>query len=94
MQIPFNAVAMTQDDSGKRVIINSVGGALRNVKGTVLYGPHIYKYVAMTKKNPKDKSKNPKMIKKEFETCPLWNVLLDGYNLEIRFARQEIKFLD
>lgn len=93
MQIPFNAVPMTQDDSGKRVLVNSVGGALQNVKGTVLYGPHIYKYSAMTKKNPNDKSKNPKMVKREFETCPLWNVLLDSYNLEIRFAESEISLI-
>jgi hypothetical protein len=93
MQIPFNAVAMTQDDSGKRVIVNSIGGALYNVKGTVLYGPHVYKYEAMTIKNKSDNSNNPKMIKKMFETCPLWNVLLDGHNLEIRFSREEIKFI-
>lgn len=92
MQIPFNAVAMTQDDSGKCVIVNSVGGALYNVKGTVLYGPHVYVYEAMTKKIQSDKSKNPKMVKKKFETCPLWNVLLDGYNLEIRFSREELTF--
>lgn len=90
--IPFNAVPTGKDDSGKRVIVNSVGGALQGVKGTVLYGPHVYQYVAMAKKNPNDKAKNPKMVKKEFETCPLWNVLLDGYNLEIRFARNELTF--
>ncbi len=91
MQIPFNAVAMNKDDSGKRVLVNSVGGALRNVEGTVLYGPHIYNYEAHTLKNPKDKKS--KMIKRTFETCPLWNVLLDGYNLQIRFAENELTFL-
>jgi hypothetical protein len=91
-QIPFNAVPMTQDDSGKRVVVNSVGGALWNAKGTVLYGPHIYKYEAITKKNPKDKAPNAKMVKKILETCPLWNVLLDGYNLQIRFAESELTF--
>ena len=92
MQIPFNAVPAGKDDSGRRVIINSVGGALQNVKGTVLYGPHIYEYEALTKKNPKEKKKSPKMVKKWFETCPLWNVLLDGYNLEIRFSKEELTF--
>lgn len=90
-QIPFNAVPMTQDDSGERVIINSVGGALQNVKGTVLYGPHVYKYEAMAKK---DKTPDAKIVKKKFETCPLWNVLLDGYNLQIRFSKEEIVFMD
>lgn len=93
MATVLNGICMTQDDSGKRVLVNSVGGALHNVKGTVLYGPHIYKYEAMTKKSKSDKNNNPKMVKKMFETCPLWNVLLDGYNLEIRFSREEIKFI-
>lgn len=91
MHIPFNAVAMNKDDSGKRVLVNSVGGALKDVKGVVLYGPHIYNYEAHTRKNPKDKTS--KMIKRTFETCPLWNVLLDGYNLQIRFAENELTFL-
>jgi len=98
VKIPFNAIPILdqgkeRDDSGKRVLINSVGGALQNVRGMILYGPHVYNYNAMTKKNPNDKAKNPKMIKKEFDTCKLWNVLLDGYNLEILFAEQEMKML-
>ena len=91
--IPFNAIPTTQDDSGKRVIVNSVSGALQNVKGTVLYGPHIYHFQALTKKNKNDKNKNPKMVKRDFETCPLWCVLLDDYDLKIRFAEQELTFI-
>jgi hypothetical protein len=97
-KIPFNAIpiihqGVEKDDSGKRVVVNSAGGALQNISGTILYGPHIYYYNAMTKKNPKEKKKNPKMVKKKFETCPLWHVLLDGYDLEIDFAEQELTII-
>lgn len=91
--LPFNAIPCLHNDAGKRVVVNSIGGALQNVKGTVLFGPVKYWYFAKTKRNKKDKKKNARMVEKKWETGILWKVRLDGYNLDIDFAESEMKFL-
>ncbi len=101
--IPFNATPIYDDednlldDSGKRVIVNSIGGkswpddvwkrALENVGGVILYGPHRYWYMAQSP------NKNGKLVPTKFETQPSWCVLLDGYDLEITFIAQELKIV-
>jgi hypothetical protein len=96
-KIPFNTIPVfgedgkELDDTGKRVIVNSVGGALRNVKGVVLYGPHIYWFKA----NCKKKAKNPKgyiLVPEIFKTQPSWRIRLDGYLLDIAFVASELTF--
>lgn len=97
--IPFNTIPVygedgkPLDDTGKRVVVNSIGGALKNVKGVVVYGPHVYWYKAMCKK----KAKNPKgyiLVPANFKTQPSWCVKLNGYLLDITFVASELTFVE
>ena len=99
MTIPSTAFSLgKQDDKGKQVIVNSVGGALRNVKGVVTYGPYKFTYIAKAKAKNKDgkliKEMNGKfkLVDMKFTTEPYWEVLLEGYNRELSFARDELTF--
>ena len=99
MKPPFNTICVLGadgkqlDDTGKRVIVNSIGGALKNIKGIVVYGPHVYWYKAMTKV----KAKNPKgyiIEPAEFKTQPSWAILLNNHFKEITFVASELTFLE
>jgi hypothetical protein len=99
MEKPFNTIPVLGedgkqlDDTGKRVVVNSIGGALRNVKGTVVHGPDIYWYRINTRvkaNNPRGYSLRPCDMKTE----PYWCVLLDGFLLNIKFMASELKFLE
>jgi hypothetical protein len=109
--LPFNAIPIYDDaglldDSGKKVTVNSIGGpthpddkwgqSLKNVKGTVVYGPVKFWYNAQAKvefAKPRPDQK-PQLRAKKFTTDPYWCVLLDGCNLEIKFIEKELTFGD
>ena len=97
VNIPFNTIPVlggdgkSLDDTGKRVIVDSIGGTLKNVKGTILYGPHIYWYRAACKKKAKN-SKGHTMVTAEFKTQPSWHVRIDGFLLDITFVAGELTF--
>lgn len=97
--IPHNAIPVYRegvqlDDSGKNVIVNSVGGALHDTKGVVVYGPYQFKYKAMAKSQKKTKKGDQeKLAMKEFITDPYWCVLLEGYELQIHFVEKELTFV-
>jgi hypothetical protein len=74
-----------RDDTGRKVIVNSVGGALHNAPGKVLWGPYKMWYMAQSKVKGKNE-KYEKMVPKKFVTDPYWSVLLEGYDLEIYFC--------
>lgn len=91
--IPEDAYLIDADDKGKKVLINSVGGAFVNTPGVVVVGPYVYPYEHKTE--IKTKSRNPmaqKRYKKEERiSCPLWVVkLADGRC--ISFVESELKF--
>lgn len=85
--LPSTAVPVEgQDDKGKRVVINSLGGALRGVSGTVTSGPYTFTY----KYNREDKGvkrKGPIITSSSY-----WQVLVDGYNLHLSFVKEELTF--
>ena len=86
--LPSTAVPVAgKDDSGKRVIINSVGGALVNVAGTVISGPYTFSY----RRNKEDKGvrRRGPIITSD----PYWQVLVDGYNLYLHFVEKELTFM-
>lgn len=83
---PSNAIDIGKDDTGKKVIVNSISGAIHNTTGTVLYGPYQFTYNAQT-------TQNNKMITKKFITTPYWCVKLKGYNLDIHFTEPELTFI-
>lgn len=94
---PFNTIPVygedgkVLDDTGKRVIVNSIGGALKNISGVVVYGPHIYWYRAMCKQ----KAKNPKgfvLVPSEFKTEPYWCISLFKHPRELNFISSELTF--
>lgn len=107
--LPFNAMPIYDDsglldDTGKRVTVNSIGGpthpddkwgqALKNVEGTVVYGPVKFWYNAQSKvefAKPRPDQK-PQLRAKKFTTDPYWCVRLDGLNLEIKFIEKELTF--
>lgn len=65
-----------RDDKGKKVIINSIGGALVNVRGTVIEGPFTFTY----RRNKEDKG-----IRKKgpiITSDPYWLVQLDDWKYE------------
>jgi hypothetical protein len=98
-QIPFNTIPVfiegdkPADDTGRRVVINSIGGALRNVKGTVSFGPHIYWYNSMTRVKAKNE-RGYTLRPAQFKTQPSWCVMLDGFMKELTFVASELEFLD
>ena len=85
--LPSTAVPVEgRDDQGKRVVINSVGGALVNVAGTVTSGPYTFTY----RRNREDKG-----VKRRgpiVTTSAYWQVLVDDYNLYLNFVEQELIF--
>lgn len=95
---PHNAIPVFDNnenelnDSGKKVIVNSVGGALVNVNGKVIYGPCRFWYIANKKVGMKNNK--PFYKKRKFITGVLWCVRLKGYNLNLHFAESELTFLD
>lgn len=84
------------DDTGRRVFVNSVSGALHGTPGVVVYGPYQFSYTAQSKveesAQKKKKDHSPRLKPKKFITEPYWCVRLDGYNLEVRFQANELEF--
>lgn len=98
-RIPDDASLLPgQDDKGKRVKINSRGGALANVSGTVLVGPYTYQYLHKFQVKPKNETKDRYgrdrvKYKEEIRTSnPLWLVLVEGYDREFSFIEEELAF--
>ena len=87
--LPSTAVPVkNRNDKGRKVIINSVGGALRNISGTVVSGPFIFTY----KHNKEDKGirrKGPIIT-----SDPYWLVRLDDWKVEVylSFVESELTF--
>ena len=92
--IPEDAYLSGPNDKGKRVTINSVGGAFVNHPGVVVVGPYVYPYEYKTE--IKTKSRNPMMQKRykkeERISNPLWVVLVDGCNRCFSFMESELRF--
>ena len=110
IQLPFNATPIFYldgtiiDDSGRRVLVNSIGGpswpdnkwkrALENVEGSIVWGPCKLYFIAQSPvEGMKSKGYKPILKPKKFITDPYWGVLLDGYNLQIQFIKQELEFI-
>jgi len=87
-----DTLPISRDDTGRKVIINSVSGALKDAKGTVIYGPHHYWFIAQTKQRTKDKKK-ARLVPKRYTTEPYWYVHVKGYNLDLHFVKGELKFI-
>ncbi len=87
-----------QDDAGKRVTVNSSGGAIVGVKGTVVVGPYTYQYVHRYKVTPKTDVKDRYgrervKYKEEVKTSsPMWLVAVEGYDRDFSFAAAELLF--
>jgi hypothetical protein len=84
-----------RNDEGKRVKVNSVGGALQDLMGTVLAGPYTYPYihefkVKLDKKNQYGKEK-VKKVSEARVSVPNWLVALDNGML-LSFAASELTF--
>lgn len=82
------SVVPEQNDIGKRVIVNSVGGALKNIPGVVIFGPYTFT-IAWLLKDKKRKGRTRTLVN---ETSSYWKVLLDGCNLELDFTASELVF--
>jgi hypothetical protein len=81
-------------DSGRRVIIHSVGGALRGASGTVEDGPYHLVYRAMSRKvGKKGKDGKIKSTQTTIKTDPYWLVRIDDTGFYIHFAESEITFV-
>lgn len=76
-----------KNDIGKKVIVNSVSGAITSTKGIVTNGP--YKF----KQRYHEKTKTGATREYIVETQPYWEILLDGYNLKAHFVEKELKFI-
>lgn len=100
-RLPVDATLVQgKDDAGKRVKINSVGGALVDVDGTVLVGPYTYQYMHCYKVTPKKEAKDRygrervKYKEEERTSAPNWLVRLDGFGgREIAFIESELEFV-
>lgn len=84
-----------RNDEGKRVTVNSVGGVLANLQGTVLVGPYTYPYihkfkVKLEKKNKFGKEKMREMSEPRI-SIPNWLVALD-YGRTFSFMESELTF--
>ncbi len=97
-RLPEDAVLVQgKNDAGKKVVINSVGGALVNEKGTVLVGPYTYQYVHKYKVKPKTESKDRygrERVKYKEETktsLPMWLVKIES-KCDFSFTASEIAF--
>lgn len=81
-------------DDGKKVIINSVGGALVNEPGVVVVGPYVYPYVH--KVEIKTKSRNPMAQKRHKNedriSQPLWLVKVEKLGRCLSFVASELQF--
>ena len=85
--LPSTAVPLEgRNDAGKRVEINSVGGALRRVQGTVVSGPFTFTY------NINSEDKKGRRKQTTVETVPYWQVLVDNYDCSLNFVAQELTF--
>lgn len=86
--------AMDRCDSGKKVIINSVGGALVAAEAVVVQGPYKLVYRAHTKKGA-TKGRDGKIHSKEITvvTEPYWLVRLNANGFYIHVAENELRFV-
>lgn len=76
-----------KDDAGRRVIVNSTGGALYNVTGTVIAGPFTFTY------NITVEDKIGRRKQKTVGTKPYWQVLMDTSGLYLNFIETELTFI-
>lgn len=79
------------NDKGKEVIINSVGGGIRNTHAKVIQGPYNLRYKTHTnvnKKNPDGRSKEVYTV-----TDPYWLVKLNENGFYLHFSKDELKFV-
>ena len=87
-----------RDDSGKAVVINSVGGALSGSPGRVMYGPYTFSYTLQSSvdadgKKYKTKDKRDKKLRPtDFVTQPYWAVHVAGHDLCLSFVEKELTF--
>jgi hypothetical protein len=91
--IPEDSYLTKKSDAGKKVIINSSGGAFIDEPGTIIIGPYVYPYVKETE--IKAKVRNP-MAQKRYksEDCisnPLWLIEVSGKLFS--FMASEFKFV-
>lgn len=112
LNLPFNVILIYDsysnviDYSGKRVIVNSIGGSswpdnkwvrgIENLYGTIVWGPVKLYYNAQAKikgARVKPGKKAPLKLQR-FETDPYFSVKLDKLNRELRFISQELTFID
>lgn len=92
ISIPDDAYLTGKNDKGKKVTVNSMGGAFVDKPGVVVIGPYVYPYVHKTE--IKTKSRNP-MAQRRYKSedrvsAPLWLVEVDEKLFS--FAATELKF--
>lgn len=85
-----------ESDEGRKVIINSIGGALKDWKGMVIEGPFHLVFLGKKKKGfiKQGYIKKPKLVETMYLSNPYWLVRLEANNFYLYFAKDEIKFLD
>jgi len=89
-EVPPTATLVAKNEAGKKITINTCGGALKNVKGTILYGPFIFVFGAQsTHGSDGKKFKDGKLRPVKFTTEPYWCVHVHGYNLNLNLAENE-----
>jgi hypothetical protein len=94
----FGAKAQPTDKTdkynGRKVLINSVGGALKDTSGKIAGGPHKLVYRAKTKKGCQ-KAKDGKVHSKEITvvTDPYWLVRIDHNGFYVHFSDDELTFI-
>jgi len=82
------SVLNKRSNAGEKVTINTVGGALRNVKGVIIEGP--FQWTIEGCKRKKDEKGKEKMVKATWETVPYWLVRLDN-GFYLRLVEEEFK---
>lgn len=84
----FDSKGEIISDKNKKVIINSIGGALVNATGVVAEGPFTWDIVWEI-----ENEINGKKEMKTFEAGPYWLVQLDSNGFYLKFVKNEMIFM-
>ena len=74
-----------RSDAGKKVTVNTIGGALRNAKGVVITGPFTWTIMWRVTDSKGKKRAHP------VETNPYWLVRMDANGFYLRLSQEEMK---
>lgn len=85
-------------DVGRKVIVNSVSGALKNQEGVVVEGPYwwvIHGVIRVPNESKKKciKENGKKYVPHQWNSVPYWVVRMDANGFYHRLAENELTFL-